>query len=158
MTSTNGDDRRGEQIPAASESHDSDTSTLQSTENEEFQSAPADKPQMTESWRQVVGNQMQSVSDIINDNLVAARYASFASIALLSAYGLANTPLFFRFKTVSDIPGTLRYVTLPYMCKYSQNVILFSLTKVFHCFYLIGSISFLLSSPSDCSRSVNSSS
>lgn len=112
MTSTNGDDRREEEIPATSQSHDPDASTLQSTANDESRSALADKPRMTESWRQVAGKQMQSVSDTINDNLVAARYASFASIALLSAYGLANTPLFFRFKTVSDIPSTLRNVTI----------------------------------------------
>ena len=109
MTSTNGDDRRVEPLPSGSESNDSDTSTRQSTVNDETQSAPADKPQMMESWRQVVGKQMQSASDIINDNLLAVRYATFASVALLSAYGLANTPLFFRFKTVSDIPGTLRH-------------------------------------------------
>lgn len=59
----------------------------------------------TETWRQVLGRGMLTASDAINENLIAARYATFASIVLLSTYGLAHTPLFFRFKTVSDIPG-----------------------------------------------------
>lgn len=59
-----------------------------------------------ESWRQVVGRGMHYVSDVINENIVAARYATMASIVLLSAYGIASTPLFYRFKTVKDIPCT----------------------------------------------------
>ena len=58
-----------------------------------------------DSLRQVIGKGMHTVSDIINDNIIAARYATVASIVLLSAYGISRTPLFFRYKTVSEIPG-----------------------------------------------------
>ena len=58
----------------------------------------------TEPWRQVIGRGMEALSDTINDNIVAVRYATIASICLLSAYGVSRTPLFFRFKTVKDIP------------------------------------------------------
>jgi hypothetical protein len=64
-------------------------------------------PDAEESWRDMVGHGMDSVSTIINENLVAARYATVASIVLLSAYGISSTPLFFRFKTVKDIPCRL---------------------------------------------------
>jgi hypothetical protein len=112
MASTNDEDSKQptEERPAASELHDTETPILHSTETNDSPSpSAADEPRLTESWRQVVGTAMDSVSDAINDNIVAARYATFASVALLSAYGLANTPLFFRFKTVSEIPGTLRF-------------------------------------------------
>mmetsp|Transcript_23848 Transcript_23848/g.36874 ORF Transcript_23848/g.36874 Transcript_23848/m.36874 type:complete len:427 (-) Transcript_23848:1231-2511(-) len=59
-----------------------------------------------ESWRQVVGKGMHAFSDIVNENIVAARYATVASIVLLSAYGISRTPLFFRYKTVSEIPAS----------------------------------------------------
>jgi hypothetical protein len=111
MASTNGEDNRRptNERPEASELLAAETPILQSTETDDSSCrAPADEPHSTGSWRQEVGTAMDSVSDVINDNIVAARYATIASIALLSAYGLANTPLFFRFKTVSEIPGTLR--------------------------------------------------
>jgi hypothetical protein len=59
-----------------------------------------------ESWRQVVGRGMHYVSDVINENILAARYATIASVILLTAYGVASTPLFYRFKAVKDIPCT----------------------------------------------------
>jgi hypothetical protein len=112
MASTNSEDGKQpmEERPNGSELHATDTPLLHRTETNASPSrAPTDEPHLTESWRQAVGIAMDSVSDAINDNIVAARYATFASVALLSAYGLANTPLFFRFKTVSEIPGTLRF-------------------------------------------------
>jgi hypothetical protein len=66
-----------------------------------------DEEEHTVNWRTTVGNKMHYISDIINDNLIAARYGTAATIALLTAYGFANSPLFFRFKTVSDIPSKL---------------------------------------------------
>lgn len=59
-----------------------------------------------QGWRVNVGNSMGMVSTVVNENIITARYATFATIALLSAYGISRTPLFFRYKTVSDIPGT----------------------------------------------------
>jgi hypothetical protein len=59
-----------------------------------------------ESWRQVVGRGMHYVSDVINENILAARYATIASVILLTAYGVASTPLFYRFKAVKDIPSS----------------------------------------------------
>ncbi len=54
--------------------------------------------------RQLFGQWTVQVSDAINDNLILVRYGTITSIALLSAYGLYKTPLFFRYKSVSDIP------------------------------------------------------
>ncbi len=53
-----------------------------------------------------LGNGLASFSDVINDNLIAARYGTFATITLLTAFGLSRTPVFFRYKRVSDIPST----------------------------------------------------
>lgn len=57
--------------------------------------------------RSVAGKAMTGFSDLVNENLIAFRYGTVASITLLTAYGLANTPLFFRYKTARDIPGGL---------------------------------------------------
>jgi hypothetical protein len=57
------------------------------------------------SVRKVVGTRMHNLSQAINDNLIAARYGAMAGIFLLTAYGLSNTPLFFRFRIISEIPG-----------------------------------------------------
>jgi hypothetical protein len=58
--------------------------------------------------RSVAGKAMTGFSDLVNENLIAFRYGTVASITLLTAYGLANTPLFFRYKTARDIPGGLQ--------------------------------------------------
>ena len=57
--------------------------------------------------RQTIGSGIHSFSDVVNENLIAARYAALASIALLAAYGISQTPLFFRYRTVSEIPSRL---------------------------------------------------
>ena len=57
------------------------------------------------SLRKLIGSSMGNVSDLINDNLIAARYGTMATILLLTAYGISNSPLLFRFRTVSEIPG-----------------------------------------------------
>lgn len=93
--------------PPASTDESSPPSPTDSADTADtHKSAPAE-----ESWRDVVGHGMDSVSTIINENLVAARYATIASIVLLSAYGISSTPLFFRFKTVKDIPCRLSVST-----------------------------------------------
>jgi hypothetical protein len=53
------------------------------------------------------GNAITNVSELINDNLIVARFTLFATIGVVSAYGIAHTPLFFRFRTVADIPSKL---------------------------------------------------
>lgn len=77
---------------------------LASTQNGDGKASASDVD-VEFSWRQMVGRGMDSVSKVINENIIAARYATFASIVLLSAYGIFHTPLFFRFKSVKDIPG-----------------------------------------------------
>jgi hypothetical protein len=63
--------------------------------------------------RASVGGTMHSFSDVINNNLIAARYAAVSGVVLLTAYGLSHTPLFSRFRTVSEIPGMFNvYVRL----------------------------------------------
>mmetsp|Transcript_42869 Transcript_42869/g.103687 ORF Transcript_42869/g.103687 Transcript_42869/m.103687 type:complete len:433 (-) Transcript_42869:754-2052(-) len=56
--------------------------------------------------RSSVGDAMNTVSDLINDNLIAARFGVMASVVLLGAYGISNTPLFFRFRTIHDVPSS----------------------------------------------------
>lgn len=58
------------------------------------------------STRKLIGNSINAVSDVINDNIIIARYTCFSTIALLTAYGLFKTPLFHRYKSVSEIPST----------------------------------------------------
>jgi hypothetical protein len=54
--------------------------------------------------RQSVGTGMHTFSDLVNENLVAARFATVATVSLIAAYGISNTPLFFRYKSVHEIP------------------------------------------------------
>jgi len=51
------------------------------------------------------GSALASFSDVINENLIAARYGTIATVTLLTAFGLSRTPIFFRYKRVSDIPS-----------------------------------------------------
>jgi len=55
--------------------------------------------------RTQLGIGLSAVSDTINSNLIVVRYATISSIFLLGAYGVANTPLFYRYKHVMDIPA-----------------------------------------------------
>mmetsp|Transcript_13318 Transcript_13318/g.31125 ORF Transcript_13318/g.31125 Transcript_13318/m.31125 type:complete len:352 (-) Transcript_13318:742-1797(-) len=50
---------------------------------------------------------MDRFTALINDNMIAARYGVFATIAMLTAYGISNTPLFFRYRSVAEIPKSL---------------------------------------------------
>jgi len=54
--------------------------------------------------RQQCGKQLSNITDIVNDNLIVVRYATFSTVLLLGAYGIANIPLFYRHKHVLDIP------------------------------------------------------
>lgn len=56
--------------------------------------------------RQAVGIGMDKFTHVVNDNLIAARYGIFASVTLLTVYGLSQTPLFFRYRTVANIPAS----------------------------------------------------
>ena len=51
------------------------------------------------SLRDSIGLEMIKISDTINENVVAFRYGGVATVLLLSAYGFANTPLFFGSET-----------------------------------------------------------
>lgn len=55
--------------------------------------------------RQSAGGAMNSFSDLVNENIVAARYATMATVVLLGTYGICQTPLFFRFRRNSDVPS-----------------------------------------------------
>mmetsp|Transcript_3344 Transcript_3344/g.4694 ORF Transcript_3344/g.4694 Transcript_3344/m.4694 type:complete len:113 (+) Transcript_3344:58-396(+) len=56
--------------------------------------------------RGVVARAMSNISDTVNENLTLFRYGTFLSVTCLSAYGLSKTPLFFRYKNVSEIPSS----------------------------------------------------
>ncbi|CAJ1954334.1 unnamed protein product [Cylindrotheca closterium] len=60
----------------------------------------------SDTIRSTMDGAMHTVSDTINNNLVAARMGVMASVVLLGAYGIANTPLFFRFRTIHEVPSS----------------------------------------------------
>lgn len=55
------------------------------------------------SFRTQVGDRLSSLTDVVNENLIIVRYATFSTVFLLGAYGIANTPLFYRYKNLNDI-------------------------------------------------------
>lgn len=61
----------------------------------------------TMDMRQTVGTSTAHLSDWINDNIIAVRYGAMATIGLLTAYGLSQTPLFFRYRSVTELPDWL---------------------------------------------------
>ncbi|KAL7537889.1 hypothetical protein ACHAXR_011723 [Thalassiosira sp. AJA248-18] len=58
----------------------------------------------TAALRHRLGRQLSNVTDVINDNLIVVRYATISTVLLLGVYGIANTPLFYRYKHITDIP------------------------------------------------------
>jgi hypothetical protein len=73
---------------------------------EDQPSTTTDSSSASSSWiRDAGGRVTQAVADGINNNLIAARYGTMAAIGLLAAYGISQTPLFFRYRTVSEIPS-----------------------------------------------------
>jgi hypothetical protein len=55
--------------------------------------------------RSKVGSRISFLSDFVNDNLIIIRYATFSTVFIVAAYGVANTPLFYRYKNLNDIPS-----------------------------------------------------
>jgi hypothetical protein len=55
--------------------------------------------------RRTVGGMTVRISDFVNSHLIAVRYGIFSTIAVLTAYGLVHSPLFFRYRNVSEIPS-----------------------------------------------------
>lgn len=53
--------------------------------------------------RSQIGTRIADLTDVVNDNLIIVRYATFSTVFLLGAYGFANTPLFYRYKNLNDI-------------------------------------------------------
>jgi hypothetical protein len=72
-------------------------------------------PSSSLSVRSAVGQGMNGFTEIVNSNLVAFRYGTVATVTLLTAYSLVNTPLFFRYPTVSEIPGWFLLVVIPFV-------------------------------------------
>lgn len=54
-----------------------------------------------------LGKVVIGISDSINNNLILVRSGGIATITLLAAYGLSQTPIFFRYRTVCDIPSNI---------------------------------------------------
>lgn len=85
--------------PCTEQQHDNSTNTSGNS------SSSHDSGNSTTNIRSIIGQGMISFTEIVNNNMIAFRYGTIATVVLLGAYGIANTPLFFRYKTVTDIPG-----------------------------------------------------
>ncbi|KAL9182543.1 hypothetical protein ACHAXT_013195 [Thalassiosira profunda] len=59
------------------------------------------------SFRKRMGAHLSSAADAINNNLIVVRYATVSSVLLLGLYGVANTPLFYRYTNLLDIPSRI---------------------------------------------------
>jgi len=70
------------------------------TEKTQFESSPG-------IIRKSLGRALSTFSDTVNSNLIIIRYGTLGSIVLLGAYGIANTPLFYRYKTLWHIPESM---------------------------------------------------
>lgn len=57
--------------------------------------------------RSMLGHGTGQLSDFVNENKIAARYCVTATIGVLGAYAIAHSPIFFRYRTVSEIPSGL---------------------------------------------------
>ena len=95
-------------MPSDSDSADDDSSQTapskpqQDTETSVTFSDQTDNAATTPSS---LGGLSTKFSDLVNDNLLAARYAGMATVGLLAAYGMAHTPLFSRHRTISELPA-----------------------------------------------------
>jgi endonuclease YncB( thermonuclease family) len=63
--------------------------------------------QSMHTLRQTIGHSMGQLSDVVNDNLITIRYATLSSILLLGAYSISQTPLFFRYRTLQELPHSI---------------------------------------------------
>jgi hypothetical protein len=93
-----------EKIKSDPETNNLPPSQLAERMDEERRSSSHSSPENLSTPRATLGEVMEKSTDLVNDNLIAARMAVFSGIALLTAYGISNTPLFFRFRTVAEIP------------------------------------------------------
>ena len=84
-----------------SDSNDPDTMTKDQTHSSSAQSQES----TLDAARALIGSSTVSLTDAINNNLLAVRYGAAATVGLLTAYGLSQTPLFFRYTHVADIPS-----------------------------------------------------
>jgi hypothetical protein len=107
-TETSDEDLHPSNHAAPAHAHDESASSdrLGNNDNDLTNNSFQNTDYSESSVRGVAGETMHSFTELINDNMIAARYAVAASVVLLTAYGLSNTPLFFRFRTVSEVPGT----------------------------------------------------
>ena len=55
-------------------------------------------------FRSQLASLVSGTSDMINNNLIIARYGIICSITVLTLYGISQTPLFFRYRKLSEIP------------------------------------------------------
>ena len=92
MVPTNDTMKKNDQLPSFDLPKEEGVTKSESLENE--------------NTRQVIGNSLNAVTGLINENIVVARYGTMASITLLAMYGISRTPFFFRYKRVSDIPSS----------------------------------------------------
>jgi hypothetical protein len=54
--------------------------------------------------REKMGQVSLALADWVNDNLILARTGVLVSVTVLGAYGVSQTPLFFRYPTVAALP------------------------------------------------------
>ena len=85
--------------------------------------------------RSKVGSKLSSITDFVNDNLIIIRYATFSTVFIIGAYGIANTPLFYRYKNLNDIPVLKRGQRADFGCQRSY-VVVFILLIISTCFDL----------------------
>jgi hypothetical protein len=103
MDDTN-DDKRGDasRIPA----HGDESLPLRE-ESGQRSLTKRDATKENASIRALVAESMSRWSTFVNDNKIAARYGVVATVTVLTAYAISQTPLFFRYKTAADVPSSL---------------------------------------------------
>lgn len=87
---------------------DSGSGSCESTDTVDSASNPSDisTSASTGSFRAWVGDSMARSSTFINENKIAARYGVLATVGVLGAYAISQTPLFFRYRNVAEIPSS----------------------------------------------------
>ena len=105
-SSKNIDDDRADKSPPCSSPSSKKIATVDIHNNNSSSSSSSSSSSDTNtSLRQQVGNSLAVFSELINNNLIVVRYATVSTVLLLGAYGIANTPLFHRYKRIMDIPS-----------------------------------------------------
>ena len=105
-----GDDQASPNAEESSRAGSSSSSSLEDTNTNDDSRNPNTPNTDTNNnkiggLRGQVGHASVVFSDWINDNLIMVRYVGLAAIGVLTAYGLSQTPLFFRYRTVAEIPA-----------------------------------------------------